>query len=105
MTSLEFLRSFRVYKIAVFDLILSYFGIYLLSPLLIKLFKKLNIKTSKTQLLWLTLPLSIVIHLLVGQETPLTKMVLDQHDYYLVKIIILAMIFMAFKKKLRTKKQ
>jgi len=103
MISLEYLRSFRIYKMAVFDLTLSYFGIYLLSPLIIKLFKKLKLKTNKTQLLWLTLPLSIVVHLLVGQDTPLTKMVLDQHDYYLVKIIILAMIFIAFKKKSRTK--
>lgn len=98
MITLEYLRSFRIFQLAIFDLAVSYLGVYLLSPLLIKLFEKLHLKTSKAQWLWLTLPLSIVIHLLAGQHTALTKMMLDSHSFYLVKAIVLGMVFMAFRK-------
>ena len=97
--SIEFLRSFRVFQIAIFDLVISYLGIYLISPLIINFSKKIKIKTNKAQLLYLTLPASIIVHLLVGQETTLTKMFLDPSNYYLTKIIILSMIYMAFRRK------
>ena len=99
MPTLEFLRSFRIFEMAIFDLVVSYLGIWLLSPFLIKLFKRFRLKTTKTQWLWLVLPLSIIIHLAVGQETALTRMIFDPYGNHLAKAIVLLMVFMALKKK------
>ena len=98
MTNIELLRSYRIFDLALFDLILSYAGVYLLAPWLIKLLNKVHIKTTRSWWLWMTLPLSVAIHILVGQETALTKMFLDPNGFILVKILIIAMIYMAFKK-------
>ena len=97
MITVEYLRSFRIYHLAIFDLVVSYAGVFLLSPLLIRLFEKIHIHTSRAQWLWLTLPLSILIHLMVGQETALTKMMLDGDNYYLMKALVMGMVLMAYK--------
>lgn len=99
MFNLDFLRSFRIFEMAIFDLVLSYLGIWLLSPFLIKTFKKFNIKITRIQWLWLVLPLSIIIHLAVGQETALTRMIFDPYGNHLIKVVVLGMIFMIFKKQ------
>jgi len=101
--TLEYLRSFRIYNIAIFDLVMSYIGIYLLSPLLIKIFNIFKIKTNKSFWLWQTLPLSIIIHILVGQQTELTRMILNPQSYYLVKLIVILMVIIGFK-AIKTKK-
>jgi hypothetical protein len=48
-------------------------------------------------LMWLTIPLSILFHVLFNTYTPLTKMVLDPYGYYLIKAAVIFMIYMGFK--------
>lgn len=97
MIPIEFLRQFRLGGYAIFDFVVSFLGIYLLSPLLSKLFLKLKINIPKRNWLFLTLPLSILFHLLVKNITPMTKNFLDLNGHYILKIIILTSLFFGLK--------
>lgn len=97
MTTIEFLRQFRLGGYAIFDFAASFLGIWLLSPLLTKLFLKIRIKIPKINWVFLTLPIGIIVHLLVGTITPLTKNFLDLGGYYILKIIILLLLFFGLR--------
>jgi hypothetical protein len=90
MTTLEFLRQFRLGGYAVFDFAVSFLGMFLLSPLLSKLFLKLHLEIPKLNWVFLTIPIAIIVHLLVGNMTPMTKSLLDLHGGYITKLIALA---------------
>jgi len=92
MLPIEFFRQFRFGGYAIFDFAVAFLGIYLLSPLLSKIFKKFNLDIPKQNWLFLTLPIGIFIHLLVGKITPLTQNFIDTHDHYIIKAIILGLL-------------
>ncbi|MEI6288784.1 MAG: hypothetical protein WCP18_04430 [bacterium] len=97
MNPIEFLRQFRLGGYAIFDFAVSFLGIYLLAPLLSKLFLKIGVDIPKNNWLFLTLPISIAIHLLVGKITPMTKNLIDLHGHYILKIIILGLLIFGLK--------
>ncbi len=90
MVSIEYLRSFRLAGYALFDFTLAFFGMALAAPLLSWLFKKMGILVPKKNWVILTLPISVLAHVLAGNYTPLTKNFLDPSGHYFVKLIILA---------------
>lgn len=51
----------------------------------------------KKNWLFLTLPVGIIFHLLVGKITPLTKNVLDIHGHYFLKILILVLLVLGVR--------
>ncbi|MFH1608787.1 MAG: hypothetical protein ABH951_02085 [Patescibacteria group bacterium] len=104
MTTLEYLRHFRVFEFAIFDLTVSFLGMYLLAPLLSKLFLKINIKIPKLNWLFFTLPIAIITHVLVGKITPMTEQFLDLHSHFILKIIIIGLFFLGFRGIKRIKK-
>lgn len=91
MNILTFLRSFRIEPFAIFDFALTYLIAYAIGPYL----KKIGIPLSREQFMYLILPLSLLVHYIFKQETPLTKMVLTPNDYFIWKGIIIFMIIMA----------
>lgn len=91
MITIDSLRQFRLGDYAIFDLAASLVGIYFLAPLLTKLFLKFGLDIPRSSWLYLTLPLGIIIHLLVGSITPMTRDFLDLHGHYLLKILIIAL--------------
>lgn len=97
MIPIEFLRQFRFGQYAIFDFVAAFLGIYLLSPLLSKIFLKLKIDIPKRNWLFLTLPISILAHLLVGNITPMTRDLIDIHDHYILKILILILLILGIK--------
>lgn len=97
MTTLEFLRSFRIFEYAIFDFALSFLGIFLLSPFLSKLFLKMNIIVPKKNWIILTIPLSILIHIIFLNFTPLTKNFLDYQNHFLLKGLVLACLFLGLR--------
>ena len=97
MNTIEFLRQFRLGEYAIFDLLVAFLGIYLIAPLLSKIFRKLRIEIPKKSWLFLTLPISIIIHLLVGNITAMTKNFININDHYLLKILILGLLFWGVK--------
>ena len=97
MITIEFLRQFRFGEYAIFDLAVSFLGIFLLSPLLSKIFLKLRIKIPKKSWIFLTLPISILIHLLVGQQTLMTKNFLDLRGNYLIKILVIVLLILGIR--------
>ena len=97
MISIEFLRQYRFGKYAIFDFVASLAGIYLLAPLLSKIFLKFNIYIPRKNWLFLTIPISIPIHFLVGNITPMTRDFMDIHSNYLLKILILVLVLLGIR--------
>ncbi len=103
MITLEFIRSFRVGGYAIFDFVVSFIGIYLLAPFLSLLFSKLNIRISRKSWLFLTVPLSVVFHLLFGSYTQLTKDVIDMGGHYSLKLLLITLLILGLKDVRRMK--
>lgn len=89
MFSVEYLRSFKLGEYAIFDLVLSFLGIYLLAPLLSKIFKKLRLDIPKISWILFTLPIGILVHLLVGNITPMTHNFFEPNGNYGLKVFVL----------------
>lgn len=97
MLSIEFLRQFRFFGYAIFDLVASFLGMGLLAPLLSRLFRKLNVRIPKMSWIYWTLPIGVITHILVGKFTPMTKNFLDLNSNYILKIIIIGSLVLGFK--------
>lgn len=106
MISLEYLRQFRIGSYAIFDLSAAFLGIYLLSPLLSNMFRKIHIDIPKRNWMILTLPMSILVHVLIGNNTQMTKDFLDTEGHILIKIVILTLFVVGMMgiKKIKTKR-
>ncbi|MFT7184628.1 MAG: putative membrane protein [Oceanicoccus sp.] len=97
MNTIEFLRSFRIAEYAIFDFVAAFAGIYLLAPLLSKACRKLRLEVPKTNWLYLTLPLGILVHILVGNITPLTANFLAFNGHYILKLVMLILTILGFR--------
>lgn len=95
MNIVTFLRSFRVGPFAIFDFAASFLAVYFLAPYL----QKMGLKLSRVQMMWFVVPASILVHILVGSQTPLTKMFIDPSGGYIVKVMFVLMVFMGFWSK------
>ena len=104
MISIDYLRQFRIGEYAAFDLVVSFLGIYLLSPLLSRLFLKLRIEIPKRSWLLLTLPIGIIFHLLTRNMTLMTEDFMDLQSHYVLKILILGLLILGIKDIRITKK-
>lgn len=103
MISIEFLRHYRMFGYAVFDLAVSFLGIYALSPLLSKLLFAFNVAVPKKNWVFLTLPLGIVVHLLSGTITPMTRNVFDAQGHFGLKICMIALCILGLRNVKRIK--
>ena len=97
MTTIEFLRSFRIGGYAIFDFVASFIGIYLIAPLLSKLFRLIRIEIPILSWMYLTIPIGVLAHILFGKITPLTAGFLDIHSHYIIKVAVLVMILFGIK--------
>jgi hypothetical protein len=93
MDLIDSLRQFRVGGFALFDFAVSFLGMLALSPLLTGLFKRMGVHVPKRNWVILTLPISVLVHTLVGKMTPLTKDFLDPSGHYLAKAIMIVCLF------------
>lgn len=98
MEIIDTLRQLKVGPFAVFDIALAYGGIFLVAPLLSKLFAKLHLDISRVAWLWLTVPISVLFHALFQRHTPLMQMLFNPHDFYFAKVVVLLMLFMGLRK-------
>ena len=97
MFTIEYLRHWRIAGFAIFDFVASYLGMLLLAPFLTKLCKRIGIRVQTKHWLWLTLPLGVFIHLISGAITPLTQEILNLDGDYLIKFVLLFMVYMGLK--------
>lgn len=97
MISIKYIRQFRIGGYAIFDLVFVYFGMYLLSPLLTRIFQKIGIDIPHKNWLYLALPIGILVHVLIGQITPMTKNFFNLNDNLILKIIIVLMVIMGLR--------
>lgn len=89
MDYIAYLRHYRIAGFSIFDFATAFLGMALISPLLSWLFKKIGILVPKKNWVILTLPISIVAHLLIGNITPFTKYFFDLSGHYLIKLIVI----------------
>ena len=97
MDSITYLRQFRLTGYAVFDFAAAFLGIFLLSPVLSKLARKTGLEIPRTNWLYLTLPIGIVTHLMIGKITPLTKNFIDIHGHYFLKAVMIGLTLLGLR--------
>lgn len=97
MITLEYLRQFRFADYAIFDLTVAFLGIFLISGLLSKLFLKMRLYVPRTSWVILTLPIGILVHLLTGQMTPMTKDFFSWPGNWWLKSLILLLLFFGLR--------
>lgn len=95
--TIEYLRSFKIGQYAVLDIAVSFLGIYIISPLLSKLFRVFKIEIPKISWLYFTLPIGIIFHLIFGQITPMTQYILDFKNNIPLTIFILVLFILGIK--------
>ncbi len=93
---IAYLRTFRIGPFAIFDFAISYLAVWIFAPFIIKLVSYIGFHPTRANLMWLVVPASILAHILVGTYTPLTKMFLNPSGDYIVKIIVLLMLYKGF---------
>ncbi|MFZ2960921.1 MAG: hypothetical protein WA705_28920 [Candidatus Ozemobacteraceae bacterium] len=98
METISYLRQFRLSGYAVFDFAAAFLGIFLFSPFLSKLFRKIGLEIPKLSWVYFTLPMSVLTHLIIGNITPLTKNFIDLYDHYLLKIVIIGLSVLGLRK-------
>jgi hypothetical protein len=97
MDPITWLRQFRIGGFAIFDFSISFLAIYLLAPALSRLCKKGGVIVPTSSWMYLTVPISVLIHLLIGRITPLTADAIDPSGHYLVKIAIVILCGLGFR--------
>ena len=81
MSTIDYLRSFRVGPFAVFDFAASFVAAYVIGEYMFP--------NQTMALLWGVIPLSILAHVLAGKMTPLARMVMEPNAYWVPKLIVL----------------
>lgn len=97
MDPIRILRQFTVGPFTIFDIATAYIGIYLIAPLLTKLFSKIHIYITTAGWLWLTLPIGVIFHIVFHINTPYMRMLLNPHGSYVAKIVLLFMLYMGLR--------
>ena len=97
MTTLEYLRHFHFFGYAIFDLVLSFFGMYLLSGRLSKLFLKIHMNIPKINWVYLTLPIGLLVHIIVGTYTPMAKDFLNFNSHFIIKFVIIFFLILGLR--------
>lgn len=97
MNIISTLRQYRIGPYSIFDFVTAYLGILIISPLLKKVAARFGLNISITHWLWLTVPIGIVTHIIIRQQTLLTSQFLNPNGDYLVKVIVLFMVYMGLK--------
>jgi hypothetical protein len=92
-----YLRQFRIGPYAIFDFVVSYLGIYIVTPVLSAVCSKIHLNISRSGWMWLTLPISVVFHLVFHQQTPFMKALINPDHYYSEALVILFMVYMGIK--------
>jgi len=89
MTTIEKLRSHRIGPFAIFDFTASYVGVWMLAPYL-------KNYATREQLMWLTVPIGIATHVVIGKPTPLNKMVLGPDYNLFAQAVVAYMLYRGF---------
>lgn len=97
MITIEYMRSFKLGPYAIFDLTVSVVAVYMLAPLLSRVFRLVHLDIPQISWLFFTLPISVMVHILVGQDTALTKFFLDPTDYFFLKFFIIGLLILGIK--------
>lgn len=95
--TIEFLRQFRVGGYALFDFVVSFLGIYILAPVLSKIFRTVGMEIPRKSWLFFTLPIGILTHIIIGNRTRMTKDFLDPQGHFLLKIVIIGLLLYGLK--------
>jgi hypothetical protein len=90
---IEKLRTYRIFGIAMFDLVLAYLGTFLFHDVLVgdgKVFR------SSAQLFFAVIPIGVITHVLFNQKTFLNSMVFDTQELNPYKMVFLALVVLTF---------
>lgn len=93
MSTIESLRQYRIFGIAIFDLVAAYLGAFLLQGILVgddKLFR------SSAQLFVAVIPIGVLVHILFNQKTFFNTMVFETKEFNGYKAALIAFLLLTF---------
>jgi len=102
--TLETIRQIRLGEYAVFDLVLAFVGVYWAAPLLSRICRRLGVEVPRQSWLLLTLPLGLLVHLLIGSMTRMTREFINPEGDYLLKVLIVGLVLLGVKGMKRTRR-
>jgi len=88
---------------AVFDFAASFLGMFLLSPLLSGLARRVGWQVPRMNWVYLVLPIGIAAHLASGNLTPMTLDFIDPRSHYLVKAAVISFLILGLRNIKRQK--
>lgn len=97
MNTIEFLRQFRIGEFTLFDSTFTLILAYLLAPLLTKIAASVRLAISRKSWLLLTLPIGVLVHKIVGADTPMSRYFFDPSGHYFLKTIIFMLAYLGLK--------
>lgn len=97
MDYVTMLREYRIGPFTIFDTVLAYLGILIVSPLLTKIFSLVRLKITLASWLWLTMPLSVLFHIIFRQDTPLMQILFNSDKFYIAWAVLLFMTYMGLR--------
>jgi hypothetical protein len=100
---IEFLRSFRIGEYAIFDFLVSFIGIYLISKFLTKFFLKFKIYIPTISWMYFTLPIGFLFHLIFKVNTQMNNNILDLNGHYILKLFFIVLVVLGIKGIKKTK--
>lgn len=103
-TLIAYLRQFRIGGFTIFDTAASFLGVYILAPLLTRLFRLIGFEIPRKSWLYLVLPIGIIAHSFSSTKTPMTKEFFDPAGYYPLKLIILILLVLGLRDIKRIKR-
>ena len=97
MDYLAFLRQFRIGTFPIFDVVISYIGIFLIAPILTKIFLLLHLNIPRSAWLWWTIPIGVLFHVIFSQDTPLMRMLAHPTQVWPAALVLIVMIAMGVR--------
>ena len=97
MGFITFLRQYRIFNFAIFDLTLAFLGMYLIAPLLSRLMRMIGVNVPEINWVILALPIGVIVHLLLHTMTPMTKNFIDPSDHIILKIVIIVLFILGLQ--------
>ena len=97
MDTLTLLRQYKIGPFAIFDTVISFVGMYLFAPFLSKLFLKIHVVVPRSSWLWFMFPVSVLVHFIFRQQTPLMKMLYPPDTNIVAIFILVIMITMGMR--------
>jgi hypothetical protein len=88
MSVIKTLRSYKLFNFSIIDFVGTFIGAYFIAEFLHKKYQ-----IPKYRMYYLIIPIGVLSHIVFSQKTPLNNMITNPNGDYIIKIILLFLIY------------